>query len=175
MGGHFGLVRYTVMAIMASTIPGGSTSTDIQPPTRNPQGNVGGGLQPNSAFLQPITSSSSSNAFNQPGVNPQAFPKTSSLQVESTGTTLQASWQKSDSTSNSRGISAMTLFFVAIAVVLAVLILILKFAKPADKLEQEKTEEPKLVVAPEPSKSQPKKKPKKKKPKKKKINTKKRK
>lgn len=62
------------------TTSGGSKATDFQPPTGNPQGNVGGGLQPNSAALQPTTTNGS-NVFNQPGVNAQAFPQTSSLRV----------------------------------------------------------------------------------------------
>lgn len=64
-----------------NTTSGGSRATDFQPTTRNPQNNVGGGLQPVGNNLQPIGTTNGSNVFNQPGVNPQAFPKTNSLQV----------------------------------------------------------------------------------------------
>ncbi len=53
-----------------------SNSSDFQPPTGNPQNNVGGGLQPNSSLPQPIEST------NQPGQpNPQALPRKDDLKV----------------------------------------------------------------------------------------------
>lgn len=148
---------------MAPTTSGGSTATDFQPMTRNPQGNVGGGLQPNSATLQPVTSSSGSNSFNQPGVNPQAFPQTGSLRVVSTGTAVQASGADADIASDSQGFNALTLFFLAIAVVIVVIVILIKVAKPAQKAEQEPEKKPTITENPIAKAAKPKKKSKKKK------------
>ncbi len=53
-----------------------NNSEDFQPPTGNPQNDVGGGLQPNSTLPQPVENN------NQPGQpNPQALPKTDNLKV----------------------------------------------------------------------------------------------
>lgn len=53
-----------------------NNSTDFQPTTRNPQSEVGGGLQPKSAPLQPLTSSGQAGEL-----NPNQLPKTNSLKV----------------------------------------------------------------------------------------------
>ena len=63
------------------TTSGGSKATDFQPQTGNPQSNVGGGLQPVEGGMQPSTTNNGTNVFEQPGINPQAFPQTGSLQV----------------------------------------------------------------------------------------------
>lgn len=63
------------------TTSSGSRAADFQPETQNPQNNVGGGLQTGGGGLQPVAPSNGSNVFDQPGINPQAFPQTSSLQV----------------------------------------------------------------------------------------------
>ncbi len=139
---------------MTPSSSGGSNATDFQPTTRNPQGNVGGGLQP--------TTSDQSNVFNQPGINPQAFPKTNSLRVISNGTQVQATpASQPDTTPPSWG--ALTLFFIAIVAVVVVLVVIIKAAKPSDKQPEEHPEQVEVPeVMPKPAKSKKKSKNKKK-------------
>src|SRR5688572_27400432 len=50
-------------------------SNNTQSTTRNPQGNVSGGLQPDSPELQPLENENGSN------LNPNQLPKTDNLQV----------------------------------------------------------------------------------------------
>lgn len=123
---------------------GGSKSTDFQPITENPQSNVNGGLQPNSANLQPTTSSDSSNIFNQPGVNPQAFPKTDSLQVLSTGSKPDNT-NKSISSNASTGSHFLTIFIVAVIVTLIIILAVAKLAVPAQNTEETNAEEPEQI------------------------------
>ena len=122
------------------TTSGGSKSTDFQPVTGNPQENVSGSLQPNSANLQPITTTNGSNVFNQPGINSQAFPKTDSLQVLSTGT-------KSSKPNNTLSANApkdsgfLTIFVVAVVVTVIVILAFAKMAKPIQDSKETVTEE----------------------------------
>ena len=82
--------------------------------------------------MQPITTSNGSNVFNQSGVNPQAFPKTDSLQVLSTGTKLNKSNDKI-SGNESKGSGFLTIFIVAVVVTLIVILAVAKMAKPAQE------------------------------------------
>lgn len=103
------------------TNTGASNAADFQPPTDNPQSNVGGGVQP--------TTTNGSNVFNQPGINPQAFPKVNSLKVN---TNTVASQDSTDSSAGSPGWGALTWVFIAGAVVVTGLILLFRAAKPAN-------------------------------------------
>ena len=134
---------------MSPTTTGGSSATDFQPTTRNPQGNVGGGLQPNSTTLQPTTSSGDSNVFNLPGVNAQAFPQTTSLRVLSTGSQIQPGTNPRNTTDPvSQGWGMLTIFFVAIAVVAIILFVMVKVAKPVHKTEEILPEVPQTSATP---------------------------
>ena len=139
---------------MSPTASGASNATDFQPTTRNPQGNVGGSLQPNSNSLQPLTTAGESNVFNQPGVNPQAFPKTNSLRVLSTGTKSQTSAAQPDYNPSSIGWGTLTLFFIAILATIVGIFFLVKTAKPAESKTEEKPEElPVLVTKPKKTKT----------------------
>lgn len=110
-----------------STPNGASNASDFQPLTQNPQGNVGGGLQPTSP---------SSNVFNQPDTNPQALPQVNSLQVANNGTKV---------TDQATNPSAQPLPWALVSVILvaAVLLVALFYAlskkggKPAEDLATE--------------------------------------
>ena len=111
------------------TLTSGSSANDFQPVTGNPQSDVGGGLQKNSSNLQPLTSSTDSNVFNQPGINAQAFPKTNSLKVISTGTQSSPVDTQNTTPKASTNVGLTIFIFAAIAAVLVILILA-KLAKP---------------------------------------------
>lgn len=124
---------------------GGSKSTDFQPITGNPQSDVNGSLQPNSANLQPITTSNGSNVLNQPGVNSQAFPKTDSLQVLSTGSPSSTSNAQLNK-NNSAGSGFLTVFIIAVLVLVSVILALAKMAKPAQDTKNIQPEEPKPKI-----------------------------
>lgn len=134
------------------TTSGGSRSTDFQPPTQNPQGNVGGGLQP-------VTTNNNSNVFNQPGVNAQAFPKTNSLRVQTNKTGEPASVTQ---TSPSAGSSLLLPLLLGIAAIVVLIVLALS-SKPADKLEKKLPETPQAKAEAPKNKTKKKKKTKRKK------------
>lgn len=130
------------------TTAGGSNAADFQPPTDNPQSGVGGGVQP--------TTTNGSNVFNQPGINPQAFPKTDSLRVVTTNTTQTLTSSDSTAASSSApGWSALTVVLVAAVVLLGGLVLMLRAAKPAGTVQEEIAD----TVVPKPIKTKTKKKP----------------
>lgn len=141
-----------------STTSGASRATDFQPTTRNPQGNVGGGLQPNSANLQPISPPNGSNIFNQPGVNPQAFPQTDSLKVLSSSTGTPASNPPENNT-YSPGSSSYLLPIIIGIITLGILLFIVLTARPAGKTNEKKPQET-VVTKPVAKKKTTKKKPK---------------
>ncbi len=120
---------------------GGSKSTDFQPTTGNPQSNVNGSLQPNSANLQPATTSSGINVFNQPGVNSQAFPQTDSLKVLSTGSRSNNS-NLTVARNDTPGNGFLTIFIVSVVVTVIVILAVAKIAKPIRGAETIVPEEP---------------------------------
>lgn len=126
------------------TTSGGSKSTDFQPPTGNPQQNVNGNLQPNSANLQPLSTPNGSNVFNQPGVNPQAFPKTDSLQVLNLGP-KSANLSQPSKANQTPANGFLAIFLTAVAVVVIVILVIAKMAKPLTHTEDAQEEEIKPV------------------------------
>lgn len=148
---------------MSQSTNQGSQAVDFQPTTQNPQGNVGGGLQPNSANLQPISPTNGSNVFNQPGINPQAFPQTTNLRVAGSQATRSiANTSTPDQASNSPSWGTFSVFFVVAAILIIGLLVIVKFAKPApsDQDKEESRVVPNEAVGQIVSQSKPKKKPK---------------
>ncbi|HSX23862.1 MAG TPA: hypothetical protein VLE74_02065 [Candidatus Saccharimonadales bacterium] len=106
-----------------------SVATDFQPTTGNPQNNVGGGLQPNSANLQPTTATNSANSFNQPGINPQAFPKVNSLHVLGSQTTIPNT-TTIDTPIQPAHTNPLIGFMVVAVMVIVGLLLLAKLARP---------------------------------------------
>jgi hypothetical protein len=133
------------MALTTQTSSGGQTA-DFQPVTSNPQSNVGGGLQPNNANLQPTTAANNTNAFNQPGINPQAFPQTNSLQVlgTHTGTLTPAVTQNAPPPP---GPHVLAWFLIVALAAIAGLLLLAKTAKPAKGQQVESKDPPKDIAA----------------------------
>lgn len=101
-------------------------STDFQPTTRNPQDEVGGGLQPNASNLQPNGSDSS--------LSQQALPQSDSLKVQDTATGSQQS-TASNSSKVLTGGTSLGLFTVAVVLVVLILLAVAKTAKPAKPAE----------------------------------------
>lgn len=125
------------------TTTGASSAADFQPPTQNPQNNVGGGLQPGSTALQPTSTSNGSNIFNQPGINPQAFPQTSTLQVIDTTSPGLAT----GATEISAGFPWVYLGIIVVLLVGGILLL----AKFFRNSENEKAEEVTVTEIPKPA------------------------
>ncbi len=133
------------------TTTGASNAADFQPPTDNPQSGVGGGVQP--------TTTNGSNVFNQPGINPQAFPKTESLHVVTSSSQALAGATSSDVTSSSPSWGTFTIVFIVAVLLLGGLVIMLRTAKPPGK-EPETVPEAILETATlKPVKTKPKKKP----------------
>ncbi|MES2971694.1 MAG: hypothetical protein V4702_05210 [Patescibacteria group bacterium] len=117
---------------------GGSNAQDFQPPTQNPQGNVGGGLQPNSATNDSI--------FNQPSANQQALPQVSSLKVLSQGTRNSTPTVSPDTTSDGLGWSPFLIFFILAAAIIGILLWRAKSNRPVN-IAPVPTEELKETIA----------------------------
>lgn len=92
---------------------GGSNAQDFQPPTGNPQSDVGGGLQPNAANLQPVPGAGSTT-------NPQNLPTTNNLQVASNGLPASAPIVKTTGIKFLPAGLVILIFFVLLAVAVAV-------------------------------------------------------
>lgn len=101
---------------------GGSNAQDFQPPTQNPQGNVGGGLQPSSA--------TNNNIFNQPGANQQALPQINSLRVLSQGSRNSPTSTPTGSTSEGFSFGILLFVLILIAIASGVFLLRAKRTKP---------------------------------------------
>ena len=102
-----------------------SKATDFQPTTRNPQGNVAGGLQPKSAALQPLS-----------GLNQQALPQTTSLRVLNSQGSTPVPAASSETTPQTNGLGIMWVFLIGVILIIGVLLLLAKAAKPLDKLKE---------------------------------------
>ena len=97
-----------------------SKATDFQPTTQNPQNNVAGGLQPNSANLQPVVN-----------INQQAFPQTTTLHVLNSQTGTLAAVTTTDQPPKTNSLGIIWLFVIVVVALIGGLILIAKAAKPA--------------------------------------------
>ena len=107
------------------TSSGASNAPDFQPPTSNPQSNVGGDVQP-------VTPTNGSNVFNEPGINAQAFPATDNLKVQSNGSSQPAS-AVPVATITSSGWTPLAVFLLTTIVLVSIILLIARSAKPAAK------------------------------------------
>lgn len=122
---------------MNNSTNSGSKASDFQPPTGNPQSNVGGGLQPTST-------TNGSNVFNQPNINAQAFPSTGSLQVQTTGVGASATPDTKQS-----GFSSGIIVTIIIAIVLLTgLLLRAKTTKTPAPVTEKTVEEQVLAIKP---------------------------
>lgn len=120
---------------MNNSTNSGSNSSDFQPPTGNPQSNVGGGLQPTST-------TNGSNVFNQPNINAQAFPSTSSLQVQTTGVGASPTSDTKQSGFN----GGVTLIIIVAAVLVVGMLLLAKTAKSPESAKEKTVEEPVVAI-----------------------------
>lgn len=96
-----------------------NNASDFQPPTRNPQNDVGGSLQNNDSTLQPNGSDSS--------VNQQALPQTNNLKVQTQ--TAQPSGNKT-ADNLLKNTTSIGVFVVAVVIVVMILLAVAKTAKP---------------------------------------------
>lgn len=112
-----------------NTSAGGSDARDFQPPTQNPQGNVGGGLQPNAA--------GNSGIFNQTGINQQELPSTGSLQVQNNGTTNSTPPSRETSGAG-MGWVTLPVLLISAVITMGTIRLLSKKPKPARMAEEVK-------------------------------------
>lgn len=105
-------------------------ANNYQPPTRNPQQEVSGGLQPDSPNLQPLENENGSQ------FNPNALPKTDNLQVKDNNTssgTIQVG-QSSNSVLPPANGTSLWVFSVVSLILAIILLAMAKIAKPADQV-----------------------------------------
>lgn len=98
----------------------GNKATDFQPETQNPQNNVGGGLQPGSQNLQPVTNQT-------PGT--QQFPSVARLKVLGVENPTTAATSKPVQTSDT---SLPLAFTIGIFLVFVIAVVLLLLARPAN-------------------------------------------
>ncbi len=100
-------------------------SNDSQPTTRNPQQDVGGGLQPISPDLQPLKNENGSD------LNPNALPKTDNLRVSDKNQTGTIQVTSSPGNAIPPGGGTSLWVFSAVSLILALILLAMaKVARP---------------------------------------------
>ena len=105
---------------------GASNAADFQPPTGNPQQNVGGNLQP-------LVPTPQNDVFNQPKINSQELPQTNSLSVTSNGAPNTSNPSVNSLPSSNIGWFNPMTFMIIVIFMIATLLLIAKSAKPLPK------------------------------------------
>lgn len=126
-----------------------NNSSDFQPKTRNPQSEVGGGLQPKSAPLQPVTGTGQSS-----DINPNALPITKSLKVTTANNGSSTQLTPSDNLQVTSAISSGWFFGVVTVLTIIIFWVFGKIFSPAkntvssDDLEPVVIEKPVLVTKP---------------------------